>query len=369
MKKLITVPSNYKIVFEEFFGDKLIETKWLTRQSWGSLHFDDPHQYYEPNNVVVNDGLKLYQKHEPKIIHERGKEIMSTYSIGLISSKESWKYGWFEAEIKLPKGKGLWPAFWLSGVDSWPPEIDVVEGYTKKKNNYNKFLIFKRDLETNVHYGEQIKDSNNNVIKSHSHIGGKEVWMWKDPTNHYIKYSCHWTKDFIKIYYDGKLVREVTDKNILKYFKVPMRVILNTAVHDEYAPDWEQTSVMEVKSLRVYQKDISVDIYNKWSVIGLLEGLDNIEDKYTLSTQLEELAKREINNGILSMSTTLIFPTYVRLFKNLNTREKLLSMGIRKFSISFNKFVKSEVKRNRDLVNVDIEMLLVDLFAEEFKKL
>lgn len=42
-------------------------------------------------------------------------------------------YGRFEARIKLPPGKGLWPAFWLLGADigevGWPTcgEIDVME--------------------------------------------------------------------------------------------------------------------------------------------------------------------------------------------------------------------------------------------------
>jgi len=60
MKKKVTVPSDYKIVFsEEFFGDGLIEERWLPQQPWGRIHFGDPHQYYESNNVVVNNGLKL----------------------------------------------------------------------------------------------------------------------------------------------------------------------------------------------------------------------------------------------------------------------------------------------------------------------
>jgi beta-glucanase (GH16 family) len=43
------------------------------------------------------------------------------------------KYGRIEARIKLPAGKGLWPAFWMLGADikevSWPRcgEIDVLE--------------------------------------------------------------------------------------------------------------------------------------------------------------------------------------------------------------------------------------------------
>ena len=45
--------------------------------------------------------------------------------------KEGWTYGYIEASIKLPKGKGTWPAFWMMPVNfrSWPAdgEIDIME--------------------------------------------------------------------------------------------------------------------------------------------------------------------------------------------------------------------------------------------------
>ena len=47
-------------------------------------------------------------------------------------SKKSWTYGYMEASIKLPKGKGTWPAFWMMPDDfsrGWPGcgEIDIME--------------------------------------------------------------------------------------------------------------------------------------------------------------------------------------------------------------------------------------------------
>ena len=53
-----------------------------------------------------------------------------SYSSGLLTTKASFSqmYGLFEIRAKLPKGKGLWPAFWLLPENrAWPPELDVLE--------------------------------------------------------------------------------------------------------------------------------------------------------------------------------------------------------------------------------------------------
>ncbi|KAK8055696.1 glycoside hydrolase family 16 protein [Apiospora rasikravindrae] len=44
-----------------------------------------------------------------------------------------------EAEFKAPVAKGTWPAFWLTAVKGWPPEIDVAEWKGSGKISFNTF--------------------------------------------------------------------------------------------------------------------------------------------------------------------------------------------------------------------------------------
>ena len=85
-------------------------------------------QTYTTANVYVDGQSHLV------IQAVRGKTA-GTYTSGLVSSKNdvSYGYGTVTARIKVPKGQGLWPAFWMMGADSdtvgWPAsgEIDVFE--------------------------------------------------------------------------------------------------------------------------------------------------------------------------------------------------------------------------------------------------
>nr|BFE68057.1 glycoside hydrolase family 16 protein [Actinoplanes digitatis] len=54
----------------------------------------------------------------------------------LTADKFTQRYGRFEASIKVPKGQGIWPAFWMLGGNNWPTtgEIDIMENVGNQPN-------------------------------------------------------------------------------------------------------------------------------------------------------------------------------------------------------------------------------------------
>lgn len=81
----------------------------------------------------VHDHRRLTILARPTPAHLRPSVWNKPYYGGAITTKFSFaqQFGYFEIEARLPKGKGMWPAFWLMPLDgAWPDagEIDVFEG-------------------------------------------------------------------------------------------------------------------------------------------------------------------------------------------------------------------------------------------------
>ena len=71
------------------------------------------------------------------------------FASGVLTTQPSFSqaYGYFEMRARLPRGKGLWPAFWLLPSDlSWPPEIDVMESVGDPARAYATAHSRGRDL-------------------------------------------------------------------------------------------------------------------------------------------------------------------------------------------------------------------------------
>ena len=127
------VPAGYTQVFgDEFNASRLDTNKWWTRYVYNNGMLDtlnDERQLYRENTNHVFTGSELQLVARVK---ESGKPRFR-YESGMVRSKTTFKYGYFEIRAKLPGAKGVWPAFWLNsdatpeGKLSWPPEIDIFE--------------------------------------------------------------------------------------------------------------------------------------------------------------------------------------------------------------------------------------------------
>jgi len=112
--------SKFQITFSEEF-DSLSVSPWGPNTRWiahtpGPVILATP-QFADPRLGVfpftINDGILRI---------EAKKNAAGKWESGLLASADSngrgfsQQYGYFEMRAKLPKGKGVWPAFWLSSV-------------------------------------------------------------------------------------------------------------------------------------------------------------------------------------------------------------------------------------------------------------
>jgi len=262
-------PWGYTTVFKDEFRTHLDTKAWGYGQPWGEFHPDNLSQYYDNNGTLsytsTNDELVLELRNKPKTwklstLPEWQKEastkdkITIKTGVGMVHSKEAWKYGWFEAFIQLPEGQAYWTAFWLSGKHSWPPEIDIFEAYSHKGPRYDKPRFFKwfnrpnQMISPNLHYGS-VEGGTKGAY------GARDIPVM-EATKRSVQYACLWEEDKIEIYYDGIKVFQCTDPKILEHYNGKLshqRIIINHGLHEAYS-DNPKESEMYINRVKVMQK-------------------------------------------------------------------------------------------------------------------
>ena len=248
-KDKIKAPKGYELVWHDEFNDPespdgrpvLPDAKswWYEegKHGWGNNELQN---YVKGKDVAeVSDGtLKIH-------LHKDGSDIRSARIYAKRS--QGWKYGYIEASIRLPEGKGTWPAFWMMPVNfkTWPGdgEIDIMEsvGYdpgvvvsTIHCNKYNNGGTPTESARTSV----------------------------SDAYTAFHRYAVEWTSDRMVFYVDGKRLLTYNNDGTGKDawpFDSPFYVILNLAwggtwgglqgVDESCLP-----ATMEVDYVRVFQK-------------------------------------------------------------------------------------------------------------------
>jgi beta-glucanase (GH16 family) len=116
--------------FDGAAGSPPDDTKWtfdVGGDGWGNAQLE--YDTNRPQNVQLDGNGRL-------VITARAETYMGhAYTSGRITTLNRYTkaYGRFEARMQMPRGRGMWPAFWLLGGNvgdvDWPAcgEIDVVE--------------------------------------------------------------------------------------------------------------------------------------------------------------------------------------------------------------------------------------------------
>jgi len=124
-----TLPGWELVWSDEFDSPILDPDNWLVETGAGGWGNNESQFYTDrPENLRIEDGLLVIEARQEDY---RG----SRYTSARIKTqyKRVFQYGRIEARMKLPTGKGIWPAFWMLGEDlptaGWPRagEIDIME--------------------------------------------------------------------------------------------------------------------------------------------------------------------------------------------------------------------------------------------------
>lgn len=163
--------------------------------------------------------------------------------------KFSQAYGRFEARMQLPRGKGIWPAFWMLGVnnsvDGWPKagEIDIME-------NIGEAGVIYSTLHGPGYSGRK------GISKKFDLPAGDAV-----DTGFHV-YAVEWTPVSLKFFFDDTLIVERTTKDLPQagswVYDHPFFLLLNVAVGGAWPGNPDATTIFPQKMLvdyvRVYRK-------------------------------------------------------------------------------------------------------------------
>ena len=243
-------PSIWRITwYDEFDGANgqvpdLSRWSFDTGGEWGQNEL----QYYTNRsiNAHVENGLLL-------ITAQREDFLGNEYTSARLTTQSIFeqKYGRFEARIKLPSGRGLWPAFWLLGnnIDQvhWPycGEIDVME-----------YL----GHEPSVVYGSVHSP---NPFDIRVHTTSFSLYRGQSFSDDFHLFAVEWQPAEIRFFVDGAQYVSFTPQQLMPgetwVYDHPFFIILNMAVGGAWPGNPDPSTVfpqsMVVDYIRVYSND------------------------------------------------------------------------------------------------------------------
>ena len=220
--------------YDEFNGNRLNTHLWEPMDPWQQERNKEM-QAYVRDAFVVHDGVLRIVANEQRASYD-GKVRDYVSGMKTTQGRFSQQYGWFEIRAKVPKGRGLWPAFWLlSDSLTWPPEIDV--------------------MEILGHETDKVYFNNHWLSEEGGVLDASQNWKGPDFSAGFHVFAVEWGPDAIIWYVDGVERARLTE-NIPHE---PMFILVNLAVGGVW-PGAPNTltgfpASFDIDYVRVYEKN------------------------------------------------------------------------------------------------------------------
>jgi len=225
----------YSLVWSDEFDGSSIDADTWNFETGGSGWGNHEQEYYQEANAAIENGnLVITGKKETVGSNKYTSARMTTLG------KKEFLYGRIEARIKIPVGKGFWPAFWMMGSNiktvDWPAcgETDIMEHIN----------------DDSLIYGTLHWDNN-----GHTSVGGKTA---SNPSDYHV-YGVEWDASSIKWSIDSVVFYEASlEGNGMDEFHQPFFILLNFALGGDWPGQTIDDSLLPAKMyvdyVRVYQK-------------------------------------------------------------------------------------------------------------------
>jgi len=102
-------------------------TYWNNLYPWGSDHNGSARMRAE--NISTSSGELTFTAYPGTVADKSSIHYFSgtCYAKSQVTVSDAWPKWQVKGEFQAPSAKGTWPAFWLTAVNSWPPESDIME--------------------------------------------------------------------------------------------------------------------------------------------------------------------------------------------------------------------------------------------------
>jgi len=145
----------YKIPSTSFDSQTTFDKYWSYNYPWGTDHNGGARMSSSKVSIGSGQVTLVADKVSGQSPTSDGTAI--NYLSGTIYAKETYAVATgggydFTGTFLATTTKGTWPAFWLSGSNSWPPEIDLAEWKGTGKVSFNSLGINNQWLTKDVTY-------------------------------------------------------------------------------------------------------------------------------------------------------------------------------------------------------------------------